>query len=136
MSGADLSKGAPAPSGAAGPSLAKGGPNDDPHAGIERVPGVAKPDPILVAHEVRRTFGGLTAVDVEHVEVQRGKITALIGPNGAGKTTFFNLVTGFDMRSSDVGAIRFALVGLGLMLLMIFRPQGILGDREGAVLDD
>ena len=41
-------------------------------------------------------FGGLVAVDVDHVEVQRGEITALIGPNGAGKTTFFNLLTGFD----------------------------------------
>jgi neutral amino acid transport system permease protein len=46
------------------------------------------------------------------------------------------LRVGFDMRSSDVGAIRFALVGLGLMLLMIYRPQGILGDRDAAVLDD
>ncbi len=65
-------------------------------AGIEARPGVPKPDPIVVADHVRRTFGGLTAVNVEHLEIQRGAITALIGPNGAGKTTFFNLITGFD----------------------------------------
>jgi neutral amino acid transport system ATP-binding protein len=59
-------------------------------------PGVAKPDPILITDSVRRTFGGLTAVDVDHLEIQRGVITALIGPNGAGKTTFFNLLTNFD----------------------------------------
>jgi branched-chain amino acid transport system ATP-binding protein len=64
--------------------------------GLAAEPGVAKPDPILVVDDVHRRFGGLVAVDVEHVEVQRGAITALIGPNGAGKTTFFNLLTGFD----------------------------------------
>ena len=63
---------------------------------LDRIPGVAKPDPILVAKGVRRQFGGLVAVDVDHLEIQRGAITALIGPNGAGKTTFFNLLTGFD----------------------------------------
>lgn len=63
---------------------------------VDPVPHVAKPDPLLVADKVRRTFGGVHAVDVEHLEVQRNIITALIGPNGAGKTTFFNLMTGFD----------------------------------------
>ncbi|MGW9346837.1 branched-chain amino acid transport system ATP-binding protein [Nocardiopsis flavescens] len=62
----------------------------------ETVPGSKKADPILVVDDVRRSFGGLTAVDVGHLEVQRGTITALIGPNGAGKSTLFNLLTGFD----------------------------------------
>ncbi|GAA4366264.1 ABC transporter ATP-binding protein [Nocardioides caricicola] len=64
--------------------------------GFEDAPGAAKPDPILVVDNIVRQFGGMTAVDVQHLEVQRGLITALIGPNGAGKTTFFNLITGFD----------------------------------------
>ena len=72
---------------------------------VSPTPGSAKPDPILVADEVTRRFGGLTAVNVEHLEIQRGAITALIGPNGAGKTTFFNLLTSFDKQ--DGGRIVF-----------------------------
>ncbi len=59
-------------------------------------PGVKKVDPIITVDGVHRAFGGLTAVDVDHLEIPRGVITALIGPNGAGKTTLFNLLTGFD----------------------------------------
>ena len=64
-----------------------------------------KVDPILVIDSVKKSFGGLTAVDVEHLEIPRGAITALIGPNGAGKTTLFNLLTGFD--TPDTGAWSF-----------------------------
>ncbi|QIK62124.1 ABC transporter ATP-binding protein [Leucobacter viscericola] len=71
---------------------------------LDQTPGVSKPDAILTVDNIERKFGGMTAVDVKHLEVQRGAITALIGPNGAGKTTFFNLLTGFDHPSKTSGA--------------------------------
>jgi branched-chain amino acid transport system ATP-binding protein len=69
---------------------------DHPMDGVLPEPGSAKPDPVLVAHGLQRSFGGLHAVDVDHLEIQRHTVTSLIGPNGAGKTTLFNLFTGFD----------------------------------------
>lgn len=69
---------------------------EDPLAAVPAEPGAAKPDPVLVIDSITRSFGGLKAVDVAHLEIQRGSITGLIGPNGAGKTTLFNVLTGFD----------------------------------------
>lgn len=40
------------------------------------------------------------------------------------------------LASTEVSTVRFMIMGLGLMLLMIFRPQGIFGDREEMALDD
>ena len=45
---------------------------------MENKPGVHKPDPILIADNVTRKFGGMTAVDVGHFEIERHGITALI----------------------------------------------------------
>jgi len=39
------------------------------------------------------------------------------------------------LSSTDVAQIRFVLVGIGLMLLLVFRPQGIFGDRREVMLD-
>jgi neutral amino acid transport system permease protein len=39
------------------------------------------------------------------------------------------------LTSTDVAQMRFIIVGLGLMLLLIFRPQGIFGDRREVMLD-
>jgi branched-chain amino acid transport system permease protein len=39
------------------------------------------------------------------------------------------------MDGVQVGQVRFMLVGLGLMLLMIYRPQGIFGDRRELALE-
>ena len=44
-------------------------------------------------------------------------------------------VPDFLLTSTQVGQVRFMLVGLALMLLMIFRPQGIFGDRRELALD-
>jgi len=96
----------------------------DPLAEVAPEPGVAKPDPILVVDHARRSYGGVLAVDVDHVEIQRGVITSLIGPNGAGKTTLFNLLTGFEHADSGAwtfdgvpaaGTPPYRLAGLGMV---------------------
>jgi ABC-type branched-subunit amino acid transport system ATPase component len=74
--------------------------DSSPIAVGENTPGCKKRDPIVVAENVTRSFGGINAVDVDYLEIPRHKITALIGPNGAGKTTLFNLLTGFDTPNS------------------------------------
>ena len=87
----------------AGGESSSGAPRRLAQAALRDIPwevGVAKPDPAVVVDDVTRTFGGLTAVSVDHLEIQRGGITGLIGPNGAGKTTLFNLLTGFDQPNT------------------------------------
>jgi ABC-type branched-subunit amino acid transport system ATPase component len=59
---------------------------------------------LLKLKDVRRSFGGVHAVDDVSLEVEQGSIFGLIGPNGAGKTTLVNLVTGF--LRTDSGSIQ------------------------------
>jgi ABC-type branched-subunit amino acid transport system ATPase component len=50
---------------------------------------------VLRLEDVRRSFGGVRAVDGATFDVAKGEVHGLIGPNGAGKTTLLNLVSGF-----------------------------------------
>ena len=61
---------------------------------------------LLALQNLRRTFGGLAAVDDVTVSIGAGELVGLIGPNGAGKTTLFNLISGFTVPSS--GSVSFA----------------------------
>ncbi|WP_435348907.1 ABC transporter ATP-binding protein [Haloarchaeobius sp. HRN-SO-5] len=62
-------------------------------------------DTILAVEDLRKSFGGLVAVDGATFEVERGDVVGLIGPNGAGKSTTFNLITGY--YEADAGTVRF-----------------------------
>ena len=60
---------------------------------------------LLELDGVKKSFGGLHAVDDVSFAVERGEILGLIGPNGAGKTTLFNLING--VYTPDAGRIVF-----------------------------
>ncbi|MDP9101910.1 MAG: ATP-binding cassette domain-containing protein [Actinomycetota bacterium] len=61
--------------------------------------------PVLVVHDVAKSFGGIHAVQGVSVEVHAGEILGLIGPNGAGKTTLFEILSGFTRQ--DRGRVVF-----------------------------
>ncbi len=63
-------------------------------------------DVVLTVAGVRKTFGGLVAVNDVSFEIKKGELFGLIGPNGSGKTTMLNLVSG--ALKPDTGEIRLA----------------------------
>ena len=52
---------------------------------------------------MRKSFGGVRAVNGVSLTLEAGRIYGLIGPNGSGKTTLFNCITGVEER--DAGRI-------------------------------
>src|ERR1700750_1906115 len=49
---------------------------------------------VLEVSSIRKSFGGISAVDGVSFEVREGEILGLIGPNGCGKSTLFNCILG------------------------------------------
>jgi branched-chain amino acid transport system ATP-binding protein len=66
---------------------------------------MSAPVPLLGVDDVRKRFGGFTAVGGVSLSIAPREIVAIIGPNGAGKSTFFNLITGHI--HPDAGRVRF-----------------------------
>ena len=62
--------------------------------------------PVLEVANLRKRFGGITAVDGVSFEVKEREILGIIGPNGCGKSTLFNCILG-QLRPS-AGEVRFA----------------------------
>ncbi len=75
----------------------------------------ALPEPgetVLTVSNLRKTFGGLVAVNDVSFTVKAGEIVGLIGPNGAGKSTSFNLITGvLPVSGGDVSVGLQAITG-------------------------
>ncbi len=63
-------------------------------------------EPLLIADQLTKRYGGLTALDGVSLAVEAGGLHAVIGPNGAGKTTLVAHFAGELIPNS--GSIRFA----------------------------
>ncbi|WP_181182599.1 ATP-binding cassette domain-containing protein [Mesorhizobium sp. B3-1-9] len=61
--------------------------------------------PILQLQDIRKNFGGITAIENFSLEVFPGDIVALVGDNGAGKSTLVKIVSGVHPPSSGTIAI-------------------------------
>jgi len=60
---------------------------------------------VLSISDIKKTFGGIVALDGVSIDIEDGVTYAIIGSNGAGKTTLFNCITGY--HRPDSGSIVF-----------------------------
>ncbi|MEB2626224.1 branched-chain amino acid ABC transporter ATP-binding protein/permease [Pseudomonas sp. YuFO8] len=67
---------------------------------------VKRGEPILVAENLHKFFGGLHATNDVSLSLAEGEIVGVIGPNGAGKTTVFNQLSGFLLPSKGQVKVR------------------------------
>ena len=99
---------------------------------------------LLQCYGLRKTFGGLDAIDNVDLSIAKGEVLGLIGPNGAGKTTFVNLLTGeiaptagrIVYRSDDIAQLaphRRSSLGLA-RTFQVPRPFTSLSIRENLLV--
>ena len=59
---------------------------------------------MIQAQNLRKTYGGVTVLNIEHLHIRQGESLGLVGNNGAGKTTFFSLL--LDLIEPSNGEVK------------------------------
>ena len=99
---------------------------------------------LLKLENIKKSFGGLIAVNDVSLQIEHGEIIAIVGPNGAGKTTLFNIISGiyypdegkviFEEREiTRLSTHRRAPLGLG-RTFQIPRPFSSASVRENVAV--
>jgi len=59
---------------------------------------------IITATNLKKLYGGVTALNIPSIQIRNGESFGLVGNNGAGKTTFFRLI--LDLIEASTGEVR------------------------------
>ena len=88
--------------------------------------------PSIELRDVSKFFGEVQAVNAISLDVRQGEFLTLLGPSGCGKTTTLRMIGGFELfRGLD--QYRMLVFGMAMVLLMIWRPRGLIGHRAPTV---
>jgi branched-chain amino acid transport system permease protein len=91
------------------------GDSQEHHAPVRNGPDIGMAgagQPLLVAEDVVKTFGGVRALRGVSMTVHEGELVGLVGPNGSGKTTLVNLISGaFQPTSGSISLDGTGVVG-------------------------
>jgi ABC-2 type transport system ATP-binding protein len=85
---------------------------------------MSSPEPVLLARDLVRRYGDLTAVDGVSFRVEPGETYGLLGPNGAGKTTTISMVAG--LIPADAGSVTVAGQVMGPSEVAVKRHIGLV----------
>ncbi|VVS98069.1 MULTISPECIES: ATP-binding cassette domain-containing protein [Hyphomicrobiales] len=79
--------------------------------------------PVLALKDIRKTFGGVVAIESFSLEIQPGEIVALVGDNGAGKSTLIKIISG--VHAPTAGSISIEGEPVAMANATMARAHGI-----------